>query len=57
VVRVIDTQSIAGALTRHIVEPVEGRIEVGQSVIASIDRERRDAIRRHHTGTHILHRR
>ena len=53
--RVIDTQSVAGALTRHIVEPVEGRIEVGQTVVAAIDAERRDAIRRHHTGTHILH--
>jgi alanyl-tRNA synthetase len=55
IVRVIDTQSIAGALTRHIVEPVEGRIEVGQNVVAAIDGERRDAIRRHHTGTHLLH--
>ncbi|MEO8694086.1 MAG: alanine--tRNA ligase [Acidimicrobiales bacterium] len=54
-VRVIDTQSIAGALTRHIIEPVDGRIEVGQTVVAAIDVERRNAIRRHHTGTHILH--
>jgi alanyl-tRNA synthetase len=54
-VRVIDTQSVAGALTRHIIEPVEGRVEVGQTVVAAIDAERRDAIRRHHTGTHILH--
>ena len=54
-VRVIDTQSIAGALTRHIVQPIDGRIEVGQTVVAAIDGERRDAIRRHHTGTHILH--
>ncbi|TML11306.1 MAG: alanine--tRNA ligase [Actinobacteria bacterium] len=54
-VRVIDTQAIAGALTRHIVAPVEGRIETGQSVVAAIDGERRDAIRRHHTGTHVLH--
>ena len=54
-VRVIDTQSIAGALTRHIAEPVDGRIEVGQTAVAAIDAERRDAIRRHHTGTHLLH--
>ncbi|MEO5840962.1 MAG: alanine--tRNA ligase [Acidimicrobiales bacterium] len=54
-VRVTDTQAIAGALTRHVIEPLDGRIEVGQTVVAAIDAERRDAIRRHHTGTHILH--
>ncbi|MEO7371621.1 MAG: alanine--tRNA ligase, partial [Ilumatobacteraceae bacterium] len=54
-VRVIDAQSVAGALTRHIIEPLDGRVEVGQTVVAAIDAERRDAIRRHHTGTHLLH--
>ena len=33
----------------------EGTIEVGQTADARIDGERRDAIRRNHTGTHILH--
>jgi alanyl-tRNA synthetase len=54
-VRVVDTQSIVGGMTRHVVEANDGVIEVGQTVIAAIDGERRDAIRRHHTGTHILH--
>ena len=34
---------------------VDGEIEVGQVAHAAIDVERRDAIRRNHTGTHILH--
>jgi alanyl-tRNA synthetase len=34
---------------------VDGEIDVGQVAHAAIDIERRDAIRRNHTGTHILH--
>ena len=34
---------------------VDGEIDVGQVARAAIDVERRDAIRRNHTGTHILH--
>jgi alanyl-tRNA synthetase len=34
---------------------IDGEIEAGQVAHAAIDVERRDAIRRNHTGTHILH--
>jgi len=54
-VRVLDTTAALPGIHRHAVEVVEGRIEVGQAATASIDVERRAAIRRNHTGTHILH--
>jgi alanyl-tRNA synthetase len=50
-----DTTSAVPGLTRHAVEIVEGIIEVGQEATASIDVERRNNIRRNHTGTHLLH--
>ncbi|MGB3410898.1 MAG: alanine--tRNA ligase [Microthrixaceae bacterium] len=54
--KVIDTNyAVPGVLSRHIVEIVDGAIEVGQSAVAAIDIERRSAIRRNHTATHVLH--
>jgi alanyl-tRNA synthetase len=53
--RVVDTTYALPGLVRHRVELVEGTIEAGQEVRAAIDVERRDAIRRNHTGTHVLH--
>ena len=54
-VRVLDTTYALAGLTRHVVEMDRGRLEVGMEVVASIDTERRAAIRRNHTGTHLLH--
>jgi alanyl-tRNA synthetase len=48
------TYAIAG-LHRHTGRIVDGEISPGQEAVAGIDAERRDAIRRNHTGTHILH--
>ena len=48
------TNAIPG-LRRHLARIVEGDIVAGQNVTATIDNTRRDAIRRNHTGTHILH--
>jgi alanyl-tRNA synthetase len=53
--RVTDTTYALPGLVRHQIELVKGTIEAGQVVRAAIDVERRDAIRRNHTGTHILH--
>ena len=53
--RVLDTTLALDGLHRHRVEAVDGEITVGQEVRASIDAERRSAIRRNHTGTHLLH--
>jgi alanyl-tRNA synthetase len=52
---VVDTTYALPGLHAHRVKLQEGTIEVGQRAVARIDGERRDAIRRNHTGTHILH--
>lgn len=52
---VLDTTYALPGLHRHIVRVVDGEITPGQEATAAIDVERRDAIRRNHTGTHILH--
>ncbi len=39
----------------HIGEVVEGKIRTNESVTCVIDTERRDAIKRNHSATHLLH--
>ncbi len=53
--KVLDTTRGARGLTRHHAVVEEGSLLPGQQVQARIDGERRDAIRRNHTGTHLLH--
>ncbi|HEX4906198.1 MAG TPA: alanine--tRNA ligase [Acidimicrobiales bacterium] len=52
---VLDTTYAVPNLYRHVARIVEGEIEPGQQATAAIDADRRDAIRRNHTGTHLLH--
>ena len=52
--RVTDTQTVVPGLTVHRAT-VEGELFPGQDALAVIDSARRDATRRHHTGTHLLH--
>ena len=52
---VLDTLQALPGLHRHVVKLGDGTIEAGQTITAAIDVERRDAIRRNHTGTHLLH--
>ncbi len=54
-VTVTDTHAVVPGLTAHNVEPLSGTIDVGQEATASIDSDRRAAIRRNHTATHVLH--
>ncbi|GAC1517845.1 MAG: alanine--tRNA ligase [Acidimicrobiales bacterium] len=54
-VRVLDTTAALPGLIRHAAEIVEGEVREGQEATATIDVDRRDAIRRNHTGTHLLH--
>ena len=52
---VLDTVYALPGLHRHIVRMTEGTFSLGDEVTAAIDVERRADIKRHHTGTHILH--
>ncbi|MFM8863247.1 MAG: alanine--tRNA ligase [Acidimicrobiia bacterium] len=54
-VRVVDTVYGAPGVVRHGFTSMEGDIAVGQTVTAVIDHDRRAAIRRNHTATHLLH--
>jgi alanyl-tRNA synthetase len=52
---VVDTVYGAPGLSRHVIGEITGEIVDGQEAKATIDTERRAAIRRNHTATHILH--
>ncbi|MDR3076709.1 MAG: alanine--tRNA ligase [Synergistaceae bacterium] len=50
-----DATHPSGDLVSHSGKVKEGRMKVGMTVEAAIDTARRDAIRSHHTATHLLH--
>ncbi|MGH9123602.1 MAG: alanine--tRNA ligase [Acidimicrobiales bacterium] len=52
---VLDTTYALPGLNRHTAVLLRGEISPGEEVEAEIDVDRRDAIRRNHTGTHLLH--
>ena len=52
--RVLNTSPAAEGLIRHSGYLVSGDLVDGEEVIAEIDEERRSAIRRNHTATHLL---
>ena len=53
--QVLDTTFALPGLRRHTCSVVNGSVEVGQSAKASINVVARDATRRNHTATHMLH--
>ena len=52
---VLDTTYALPGLRRHIGRLRHGTVSAGQSAFLAIDGPRRAAIRRNHTGTHLLH--
>jgi alanyl-tRNA synthetase len=50
-----DTVAPVSGLTVHRVSVEHGSLRVGDTVTAQIDAEKRDATRRNHTATHLLH--
>ena len=52
---VVDTTFALPGLRRHVATVTSGAVQPGATATATIDINRRAAIRRNHTGTHILH--
>jgi alanyl-tRNA synthetase len=52
---VLDTTYALAGLRRHTARVTSGQLAAGQEATATIDTRRRAAIRRNHTGTHLLH--
>ena len=54
-VQVTDCTSVVAGLSLHHADGAPDVLSVGDEVVATIDVDRRAAIKRNHTGTHLLH--
>jgi alanyl-tRNA synthetase len=52
---VLDTRKPLPDLIVHRVKILEGTLSVSEEVTLTVDRERRGAVARHHSATHLLH--
>ncbi|MBC9785635.1 alanine--tRNA ligase [Heliobacterium chlorum] len=55
-IRIDDTKKMAGGLFVHVGVVEEGTVQAGETVTAEVTGLRRQAIARHHSATHLLHR-
>lgn len=55
VLTVSDTYSPVQGLIVHKVTVDKGELRIGDEVVVSVDAEKRDATRRNHTATHLVH--
>ncbi|HKM39461.1 MAG TPA: alanine--tRNA ligase, partial [bacterium] len=55
VVEVIDTKRVASGAIIHVGRVIKGTVQAGDEAVAVVNKERRLAIARHHTATHLLH--
>ncbi|HCW52503.1 MAG TPA: alanine--tRNA ligase [Clostridium sp.] len=51
---VVDTKKNIGGKIVHFVEVVSGEVKVNDTVTLSVDKERRERIKKNHTATHLL---
>lgn len=56
IIRITDVQSPVPGLFLHRGEVLEGEFALGETVMSTVDVERRKAISRAHTATHMVHR-
>ena len=55
IIEIDDVQAPVNGLSVHRGRVLSGEVQVGQSALSTIDQERRDAISRAHTATHMVH--
>ncbi|MDO5644927.1 MAG: alanine--tRNA ligase [Dermabacter sp.] len=55
IIEVDDVQAPVKGLSLHRGRLIEGEVAAGESAVATIDRERRTAIAKAHTATHMVH--
>mgnify|MGYP001824839360 CR=1 FL=1 len=55
VVEITDTQRKLGDLFVHVGRVTQGKLSLGDAVNLRVDAARRDALRAHHSATHLLH--
>ena len=54
-IKIVDTQKELGDLHVHVGRITQGCVSVGETVLMTVDPERRSGLRSHHSATHLLH--